>query len=363
MENLVSKPERSAGIDIYKILCMFFVIWFHFSDHGSVQITANDEFTFNWLVLAVSRIFGGICNCTFVLSTGYFLCTKKFNAERIFKLWLEVCFYSVLCGTIAFAINNNTPPPLSLNYFLIMLMPFSFNQYWFFTDYLVLILLSPVLNLLIEKTDKKQHLCLTVFCFLILSFLSSFKISHGGGINYTFIFLYLLAAYLRKYKPEQKFKNSLYGWIGLLCFLLEIASIFAVRYRNFKLGKTTDFWIFIWGMEKVPCILTSVFLFIWFANLKVKYNKFIGFLSSSLFAVYLLHIGRLWELFFRILFNNEKTYYTNYMLPQLILCSVTIFFGAILLDKLRIKFFEKPIIFVLKKITENTQADKLHLQS
>lgn len=47
MENLVSKLERSAGIDIYKILCMFFVIWFHFSDHGSVQITANDEVTFN----------------------------------------------------------------------------------------------------------------------------------------------------------------------------------------------------------------------------------------------------------------------------------------------------------------------------
>lgn len=183
MEKIVLKTERSAGIDIYKILCMFFVIWFHFSDHGSVLITANDEITFNWLVIAIS-------------------------------------------------------------------------------------------------------------------------------------------------------------------------SIFVVRFGNIMLGKNKEFWIFICGMEKLPCVLTSVFLFLWFSNLKIKYNKFIDFLSSSLFAVYLLHIGRLWKLFFRILFNNENTYYTNYMFAQIILCSVTIFFGAILFDKVRIAIFEKPIIHLLKTIKE-----------
>lgn len=121
MENLVSKSERSAGIDIYKILCMFFVIWFHFSDHGSVQITANDEVTFNWLVLAVSRIFGGVCNSAFILCTGYFLSTKKFNAERILKLWLQVWFYSVLCGLISIALKIE---PLALSSILTILLPY-----------------------------------------------------------------------------------------------------------------------------------------------------------------------------------------------------------------------------------------------
>lgn len=353
MENMVSKSERSAGIDIYKILCMFFVIWFHFSDHGSVQITANDEITFNWLVLAGSRIFGGICNFTFILCTGYFLCTKKFNVERILKLWLQVWFYSVLCGMVAIALKMES---FALSSILPMLLPFTLNQYLFFTNYLILILLSPVINLLIEKMDKKQHLCLLIFCFLITTYFPTFGIALDvNKFSYSFFFPYILAAYLKKYRPELKFKNSLYGWLGLFFLLLEILTIFIARSINVRLvkfGQSMQFDFFVWPMDKLPCVLTSVFLFIWFANLKIKYNKFIGFLSSSLFAVYLLHIGKLWKLFFRILFNNENTYNTNLMLPQMILCSVTIFFGAILIDKLRIYFFEKPVLFCLKKLKE-----------
>ena len=357
MNVMAQKPKRSAGIDIYKILCMFFVIWFHFSDHGSVQISANDAVTVNWLVIAISRIFGGICNCTFVLCTGYFLCTKKFNVERILKLWLEVWFYSVLCGTIAFIIKIE---PVSKKSILAMLMPFTFNQYWFFTDYVILILLSPVINMLIEKMDKKQHLCLVAFCFLINTYFPTLGIVHGvSKFNYMFVFLYLLAAYLKKYGQELRVKNSLYGWIGIVCFILEIVSIFFIRFRNVRLGKNTEFWIYIWGMDRLPCVLTSVFFFIWFSNLKIKNNKFIGFFSSSLFAVYLLHIGRLWKLFFRILFNNENTYYNNLMVPQIIVCSLTIFFGAIFLDKIRIIFFEKPVLSILKRIKNKLKYSKL----
>lgn len=40
------------------------------------------------------------------------------------------------------------------------------------------------------------------------------------------------------------------------------------------------------------------------------------------------------------------------MLPQILLCSTTIFFSAILIDKLRIYFFEKPVILGIKKLKE-----------
>lgn len=187
--------------------------------------------------------------------------------------------------------------PLALSSVLPMLLPFTLNQYWFFTDYLILILLSPVINLLIEKMDKKQHLCLIIFCFLINTYFPTFGITLGvNKFSYTFFFLYILAAYLKKYRPDLKFKNSLYGWLGLFCFFLEIVTIFIARFINIRLvkfGQSMVFDFFIWPMDKLPCVLTSVFLFIWFSNLKIKYNKFIGFLSSSLFAVYLLHIGKL----------------------------------------------------------------------
>ena len=114
---------------------------------------------------------------------------------------------------------------------------------------------------------------------------------------------------------------------------------------------------FIWGMEQLPCVMTSITFFIWFSNLKIKYNSLIGFISSSLFSVYLLHIGSLWKLFFRILFNNEHTYYTKLMFPQMILCSVTIFIGAILIDKVRIYLIEKNVLKFYQKIKKKTDVN------
>ncbi len=66
-------------------------------------------------------------------------------------------------------------------------------------------------------------------------------------------------------------------------------------------------------------------------------------------AFYLLQIGRLWKLWFRVLFDNGKTYGTNLMIPQILLCSAVIFASAILIDKIRIHAFERPLLALLKK--------------
>lgn len=54
------RNNRNYGIDIYKILCMFLVIAFHFSDHGTTPLLAGNPLTFNWILLASSRIWGGV---------------------------------------------------------------------------------------------------------------------------------------------------------------------------------------------------------------------------------------------------------------------------------------------------------------
>ena len=348
-ESLPPTGERNAGIDLYKILCMFFVICFHFSDHGSVQITANDEISLNWIVLAVSRVFGGICNCAFVLSTGYFLCEKKASLTRIARLWLQVLFYSILCGTAAFLMGLE---PLSLVSLAKMLLPVTFAEYWYFTDYIILVLASPLINLLLDKMDRRQHLFLVAFCFLITVWFPAFGILYvSGKFNFCFFFLYILAAYLRKYRPEDRFGASVYGWLGGAFFLLEVLSIFAVRVYDSISGANRPFWSFVWGMDRLPCIMTSLFLFIFFSKLRLRNNKLIAFVTPSLFAVYLLQIGRLWKLWFRVLFDNEGTYGTKLMIPQLVLCSAVIFASAILIDKIRMYAFERPLLALIRKCT------------
>lgn len=240
--------------------------------------------------------------------------------------------------------------PFSVTSLVRMLLPVTFSEYWYFTDYVILILASPLINLLLDKTDRTQHLFLVAFSFLITVWFPAFGILYAPGkFNLCFFFLYILAAYLRKHGPGDRLGASAYGWLGGAFFLLEVLSIFAVRAYDRITGDDRPFWSFVWGMDRFPCVMTSVFLFIFFSRLRLRNNRIIASLASSLFAVYLLHIGRLWKLWFRVLFDNGKTYGTNLMIPQILLCSAVIFASAILIDKIRIHAFERPLLALLKK--------------
>jgi surface polysaccharide O-acyltransferase-like enzyme len=343
--NSDNNSKRNAGIDVLKIICMFFVIWFHYSDHGTTVITANDTISINWCILSFSRIFGGICNCIFVLITGYFQYEKKFNLIRILKLWLEVLFYSVLCGTIAFLIRIE---PFSIKSLIKMIFPISFNQYWYFSTYIILMLFSPFINLLIERMNKKQHQFLILYCFLIYSLFPTLRIFTWVNIE-VFFFLYIVAAYIKKYEVASLINTKKLFFLCIMFILLEIVSIFVVRMINYYFNKNAPLDYFIWGMSKFPCVITSLSIFLFFTKIKIKSNRIILFISSSVFSVYLIHIGRLWPLFFRKLFNNKAYFSTNRMIVQLLICSITIFVGSILIDKIRIIIFEKPVLKVIKR--------------
>ena len=99
--------KRNIGIDLLKIICMFMVIAFHYSDHGSVSLSATAPITFNWVILATCRIWGGICNAVFMLVTGYYLSRdKKFSWKKVIRLYMQVSFFTLLCGVICILYNH-----------------------------------------------------------------------------------------------------------------------------------------------------------------------------------------------------------------------------------------------------------------
>ena len=66
--------------------------------------------------------------------------TRKAGFARVARLWLQVLFYSVLCGTAAFLMGLE---PFSVTSLVRMPLPVTFSEYWYFTDYVILILASP----------------------------------------------------------------------------------------------------------------------------------------------------------------------------------------------------------------------------
>lgn len=73
------KCQKNAEIEFLRIIAMFWIIAFHYADHGAVDMLMELVTISNWTILAVCRVGGGIGNCIFVLITGYMMWNKSFK--------------------------------------------------------------------------------------------------------------------------------------------------------------------------------------------------------------------------------------------------------------------------------------------
>lgn len=360
MENKVSM--RNYGIDLFKIICMFLVIGFHYSDHGMTPLTADDPLSVNWLTLGTARMWGGICNGAFMLTTGYFLSMKKqFSWANAFRLYGQVFFYSVACGLVSVLIGTRQ---FGWGHLAKMVLPFSFNRYWYFSAYLVIYMLHPFLNKLIHSLNRKQLLALCVVCLAIFSGIRTLTaVEWLQGTNRLFIFmtLYFVGASIRI--AEIKVKKKVSGLISLALLATEFVSLLVMKYVAHILQKDDLIVYFVWGVEKILPVALSITLFLFFMELNIKrkfVKRFCAFASPALFGVYLIHIGDLHTWLFKQVFDNSALYTDGFILPQMLLAMVCIFCGGILIDHIRILLLEKPLLRLtagkIRKLDEKTNA-------
>ena len=96
-------------------------------------------------------------------------------------------------------------------------------------------------------------------------------------------------------------------------------------------------------------IVTSVLLFLLFKDIKLKGGavKIVSVLSSSVFGVYLLHIGHFRGCLFLIWLNDKTWYETPLFIMHLLVSMLVIFAVGVLVDKFRIYVIERPVLSVL----------------
>lgn len=243
---------------------------------------------------------------------------------------------------------------LSRNNLIKVLLLITSNQYWYFTAYIIILILSPIINLAFDKLSHKQIMFTIIGLLYFFSIMATLGYTASLSENRigTIILLYCIGAYIRKYHSH-KSKNCLFIELLLAFLFLTLLSSTSILYDKYTFFQkiALDRFFLVWGVEKTPIIIFSTLVFLIFKNLSIKPNKFINWIAASAFGVYLLHMNT-WTT--NYIWNNlcrTKDYYQSpNMIVHVLICCFMIYIICTAIDKLRIYLLERPIEFALNNL-------------
>lgn len=200
--------KRFINFDLLRVAAMFGIVVLHCFTHGlynhfdisSGGVMGLSMTSCNFMM---SEIVYEIChiavNC-YVMITGYFMITKSFKLSRLAVLWVEVLFYAVSLYAVLCWMGFQT---FQVKELINAIFPITSMEYWFMTNYMGLLILAPVLNVFVHHVSQSKYLLTLIGLGAIsLTLFVKFPLSDafGGGYGFLwFIFLYLVAGYVRLY--------------------------------------------------------------------------------------------------------------------------------------------------------------------
>ncbi len=290
-EKLSPAPhERSYGADLLRIVSMCMILTSHFFVHGGILgklSVHNPNFYVSWFIEACCYV---MVNC-FVLITGYFQSATTFKLKKLLLLWGQIIAisggaYLILCavGKVDFSLDGFIPAAT----------PVTSQRYWFATAYVMLYMLSPVLNLLVNKLNRREHftVCAVLFGTLVVLrnfvYWNDFANLHGGYSYTSFVVLYVIGAYMRKYGV--KLPHPLAGYFGLSAVTALSRIVMTLLWQNFQFD--SKYIKVFMQYNSITVVLASICLFDYFVHLEIK-NKaavsLIKYYAPLTFGVYLIH--------------------------------------------------------------------------
>lgn len=203
---MMSKAEaspRSSNLELLRILSILMIVIFHCAYKSGFGFEPG--FSVNKLVVKCFWMLGELGVNLFMLISGYFMVNGRFKWKKLVRLLAEVQFYYWLTlfiagklGIYQLAGRKDT---------LFAFFPVTLNRYWFITAYIIIYLLSPYLNILIQAMDQNTYrkfllTALSLYC-IIPTFFGVFFNTTESMLYYNrmiwLAIMYFLGAYIYIY--------------------------------------------------------------------------------------------------------------------------------------------------------------------
>ena len=282
--------KRESNFEVLRTMAMFFIVVYHCLTHG-----VGDGFGFNTdspitlsnvLFSDFMLVFSSIAVNIYVMISGYFLVDLNFKASRIVRTWAYACFYSCVI-TILFMVLEVVPfNAMSLGK---SLFPISSDAYWFVTQFIGLLILSPFLAVLARQLTYRQYLALLIGgAILCLSIIPDFPlgkryyVAHGNSV-WSFAYLFMIAGFIKHHLKKVPMGRLSVIVVSLIVLILVFEVI-----GGYKNGIIFLFWLNYNGLV----LILSVAVFVLVRQLQIPEGGIWSVLVKAApytFGVYLIH--------------------------------------------------------------------------
>lgn len=270
MHQAIGKKPRAANVELFRCLLMFLIVLGH--AYGRGPVGASDS---PWTILFTCLLAWHVDG--FLAISGWF--GISFSWKKLLRLYGLIFFYSVLSFLYAHFVNGAS------------WTSFRVTGGWFGNTYVMLMMFSPLLNLGIDalcRRSRREVLSawLLLAGAMLLKFVPIVGLKpHGtGGFTIiTFIFIYVTARLLCHAVDEE--------WLPVRWFVRGALGVFALGVLALCVG--------CWGhLDHYPLYdsphvylmaLAMLLVFVKFVRVSESIGRFVGWISPSMFAVYLIH--------------------------------------------------------------------------
>lgn len=299
MERQEQQKKRMANIEALRLVAMMMVVSLHYLGKGGLlgkldgPLSGKDHTA--WLLESFSIVAVNV----YVLISGYFLVETKFRIKRVITLVLQILFYSCLIPVILILTGQLSFGELTLYDIWQCIFPVQMKQYWFMSAYVLLFLLTPLLNAAVHAVKKEQLLGVIALLLCVESFGKTviparLALDNEGYDALWFMTVYLIAAYIRLYGiPFLEKKNR-----AVVCYVLSCLGIYGlimlIRGLCLVTGRFEDFMTSPVAYNHLLTIWAAVALFYAFRNWEFGKKEsglsdFVCRIAPYSLGVYLLH--------------------------------------------------------------------------
>ena len=280
--------KRDSNLELFRIITMILIIAHHYVVNSGLtsQILYQNPLSGASIFLFLFGAWGKIgINC-FILITGYFMCKSNITMKKFVKLLAEVMFYRIVIYTVFIVTGVQEFSVIETAKLLIPITTVSTN---FTGTFLLFYLCIPFLNIIIKNLTEKQHVYLLLtsgLIYVLFGTIPSFYVT----MNYVswYIVLYFIASYVRLYPKKLFNSKKIWGMVSLVSITLSAVSVIACLWVGEKIDRHMAY-EFVIDSNTFLAVTTGLSTFMFFKNIKIKYNKFINICGASTFGVLLIH--------------------------------------------------------------------------